>query len=64
VYCIRILGIKKLLLYAQRRKQTIKDYKRFLFIYYKHIADSTFSLISKIISLLAYSKQIRLSVGN
>jgi hypothetical protein len=31
---------------------------------HKYIADSTFSLISKMISLLAYSKHIAQSAGN
>jgi hypothetical protein len=64
VYCVRVLGVKKLLLLAQRSKQTIKDCKRFLSMQHKYIADSTFSLISEIISLLAYGKHIRLSAGN
>jgi hypothetical protein len=64
VYCVRVLGVKKLLLLAQRTKQTVKDRKRFLSMRHKYMVDSTFSLISEMISLLAYSKHIRLSAGN
>jgi hypothetical protein len=64
VYCVCVLGVEKLLLLGQYSKQIIEDCKRFLIMQHKYIADSTFSLISKIINLIVYSKYIRLSAGN
>jgi hypothetical protein len=64
VYCVRVLGVEKLLLSAQRSEQTVKDRERFLSMRHKYIADGTFSPISEMISLLAYSKHIGLSAGN
>ncbi|KAF2462627.1 uncharacterized protein BDR25DRAFT_248446, partial [Lindgomyces ingoldianus] len=45
-YCIRVLGVKKLLLLAKRSKQTNKDCKRFLAKKVKYLANSLYSLIS------------------
>jgi hypothetical protein len=64
VYCVRVLGVKKLLLLAQRSEQTVKDRERFLSMRHKYMADGTFSPMSKMISLLAYGKHIGLSAGN
>ncbi len=58
VYCVQVLALEKLLLGGQRNTQIEEDYNSFLATQHKHLADSTFSLISKIISLLAYSKHI------
>ncbi|KAF2462548.1 uncharacterized protein BDR25DRAFT_387856 [Lindgomyces ingoldianus] len=45
-YCIRVLGVKKLLPSAKRSKQTNKDRERFLAKRVKYLADSLYSLIS------------------
>jgi hypothetical protein len=63
-YCVQVLALEKLLLGGQRNTQTEQDRNRFLAAQYKHLADSTFSPISKMISMLAYSKYIRLTAGN
>ena len=39
VYCMRLLGVEKLLLAAQRNKQTDEDRKQFLQIRRQHLAD-------------------------
>jgi hypothetical protein len=63
-YYVQVLTLEKLLLGGQHNTQTEQDCNRFLAAQYKHLADSTFSLISKIISMLAYSKYIRLTASN
>jgi hypothetical protein len=64
VYYVRVLALEKLLLGGQRNTQTEQDRNCFLAARHKHLADSMFSLISKIISMLAYSKYIRLIASN
>jgi hypothetical protein len=64
VYCVQVLALEKLLLRGQRDTQTEQDYNCFLAAQHKHLADSTFSLISKMISMLAYGKYIRLTASN
>jgi hypothetical protein len=59
-----VLALEKLLLEGQRNTQTEQDCNYFLAAQYKHLADSIFSLISEIISMLAYSKYIRLTASN
>ena len=64
VYYMQVLALEKLLLGGQRDTQTEEDYNSFLATQHKQLADSTFSLISKMISMLAYSKHIRLTASN
>ena len=64
VYCVQVLTLEKLLLGGQRNTQIEEDRNSFLATQHKQLADSTFSLISKIISMLAYSKHIRLTASN
>ena len=64
VYCVQVLALEKLLLGGQRNTQIEEDYNSFLVTQYKQLADSTFSLISKIISMLVYSKHIKLTASN
>jgi hypothetical protein len=64
VYCVQVLALEKLLLGGQRDTQTEQDCNCFLAAQHKHLADSTFSPISKIISMLAYGKYIGLTASN
>jgi hypothetical protein len=64
VYCVQVLALEKLLLEGQRNMQIEQDYNCFLAAQYKYLVDSMFSLTSKIISMLAYSKYIRLTASN
>ena len=64
VYYMRMLSIEKLLLSACCNKQTNKDCKCFLEHREKYLANSLYSLISKVLSLLAYSKYIALAASN
>jgi hypothetical protein len=64
VYCVRVLGIEKLLLAGGCDDQTEADCEHFMKMREKYLADGLFSLISKIINLLAIGKHIRLNAGN
>jgi hypothetical protein len=64
VYCIRVLFTEALLPAAQREEQTDDNRNRFLKMRRQYLADRSYSLISKMLSLLAYSKYIRLNAGN
>jgi hypothetical protein len=64
VYYMRVLSVEKLLLSACCDKQTNKDCKRFLEHREKYLLDSLYSLISKALSLLAYSKYVALAASN
>jgi hypothetical protein len=59
-----VLRVEKLLPAAERDKQTEDKQDRFLDMRTKYLANSLYSLISKIISLLAYSKHAALNKGN
>ena len=64
VYCMRVLSVEKLLLSACCDKQTDKDRERFLEHREKYLANSSYSLMSEVLSLLAYSKYVALAAGN
>ena len=64
VYCMQVLALEKLLPGGQRDTQTEEDHNSFLATRHKQLADSTFSPISEIISMLAYSKHIGLTASN
>jgi predicted DNA-binding protein (UPF0251 family) len=64
VYCMQLLSVEKLLLAAQRDEQTDEDCKQFLQIRRQHLANSLYSLISKVLSLLAYGKFVAITASN
>ena len=64
VYCVRVLAAEKILLAAEREDQTEADRERFLAMRRQYLADSSYSLISIMLSLLAYSKHAALNEGN
>jgi hypothetical protein len=64
VYCMRVLGLEKLLLAAQRDEQTNEDRELFLQKRRQYLANSLYSLISEAISLLAYRKFVALTASN
>jgi hypothetical protein len=64
VYCVQVLSLETLLPVRGRDGQTKADCNNFIDICKKYLADSSFSLISKIINLLAIGKHIRLNAGN
>ncbi|KAI9882030.1 MAG: hypothetical protein M1823_006233, partial [Watsoniomyces obsoletus] len=64
IYCVRVLGVEKLLPAAQRDEQTDEDRERFLIMRRKFLADGSYSPMSEIINLLAYGKFVALNAGN
>jgi hypothetical protein len=61
---VRVITLEKLLLGLQRDTQTEQNCNHFLAMQHKYLADSTFTLISKMLSILAYGKYIRLIASN
>ena len=64
VYCTQVVRAARLLLGSQRDTQTEQDCDYFIEMRRKYLADGTFTLISKILSLLAYGKFISLTASN
>jgi len=64
VYCVRVLAVEKILPAAERDDQTKADRERFLELRKQYLADSSYSPISIMLSLLAYSKHAALNEGN
>ncbi|KAH8686641.1 hypothetical protein GQ44DRAFT_553877, partial [Phaeosphaeriaceae sp. PMI808] len=64
VYCVRVLGVEKLLPAAQRDEQSDEDRENFLSMRRRYLADGTYSPMSEMLSLLAYSKYIGMNEGN
>jgi hypothetical protein len=63
-YYMRVLSVEKLLPSARRKEQTNKDWQRFLQHRERYLANSSYSPISKVLSLLAYSKHVALAASN
>jgi hypothetical protein len=64
VYCCRVLGVEIILPKTFRRGETAEDDQRFLELRLKHLADSSFSPIAEMISLLAYSRYCAFNYAN
>jgi hypothetical protein len=64
VYCVRVLGLEKLLPMRQRNDQTEDDRQKFIEMREKYLADGSFSPMSEMINLLAMGKYIGLNAGN
>jgi hypothetical protein len=64
VYCVRVLGVEKLLPAAGRDEQEDDDRDRFRDMRKKYLADGSYSPMSEMINILAYSKQAALNEDN
>jgi hypothetical protein len=64
VYCVRVLGIGKLLPAGGRNDQTEADREHFMKMREQYLADGSFSPMSEMINLLAMGKHIGLNAGN
>ncbi len=64
VYYVRVLAAEKILPAVERNDQIKEDRERFLDIRKQYLADSLYSLISIMLSLLAYSKHAALNKSN
>jgi hypothetical protein len=64
VYCMRVLGVEKLLPMARRNDQIEEHRDQFLEMRRKFLSDGSYSPMSEMISLLAYSKHAAMNEGN
>ena len=64
VYCTRVLAVEIILPGEQRDAQGHEDDRRFRTLREEYLADGSYSVMSKMISILAYGKKIALSHGN
>jgi hypothetical protein len=64
VYCTRVLALEIILPSGAREAQDEADDRRFRQLRDEYLADGTYSVVSKMLSLLAYGKTIALSHSN
>ena len=64
VYCTRVIAASQLLLGSRRDTQTEQDCDYLMEMRHKYLVDGTFTLMSAMLSLLAYGKFIGLMAGN
>jgi hypothetical protein len=64
VYCIQVIAIEVILLSEEREDQGDKDDECFKRTRDDFLADGTYSIISKALSMLVYSKSIAMNYSN
>ena len=64
VYCMRVVGVEVILPVGEREEQGDEDDKRFRQVRDEYLADGTYSVMSKMLSLLAYGKSVAMSHNN
>jgi hypothetical protein len=64
VYCMRVIAVEVILPSEEREDQGDKDNKRFKRTRDDFLADSTYSVMSKALSILAYGKSIAMNHSN
>jgi hypothetical protein len=64
IYYVRILAIEIILPSIERDDQNEEDNKRFRQVRGEYLADGSYSVISKMLSMLAYSKHLAINHGN
>jgi hypothetical protein len=64
VYCMRVIAVEVILPSEEREDQGDEDDKRFKRTRDDFLADSTYSVMSKALSILAYSKSIAMNHSN
>ena len=64
VYCTRVIGVEVILPVSEREDQGDEDDKRFRRMRDEYLADGTYSVMSKMLSLLAYGKSVAMSHNN
>jgi hypothetical protein len=64
VYCIRVIVVEIVLLSEEREDQDDEDDKQFKQTRDNFLADGTYSVISKALSILAYGKSIAMNHSN
>jgi len=64
VYCVQVLAVEIILLSTEREDQNKEDDKHFRQVQGEYLADSLYSVISKMLSMLAYSKHLAMNHSN
>jgi hypothetical protein len=64
VYYVRMLAIEIILPSIERDNQNKEDDKRFRQVRGEYLADGSYSVISKILSMLAYGKHLAMNHSN
>lgn len=64
VYCVRVLAVEIILPSTEREDQNEEDDKRFRQVRGEYLADGSYSVMSKMLSMLAYSKHLAMNHSN
>jgi hypothetical protein len=64
IYYVCVLAIEIILLSTERDDQNKEDDKRFRQVRGEYLADGSYSMMSKMLSMLAYSKHLAINHGN
>jgi hypothetical protein len=64
IYCVRVLAVEIILPSIERDDQNKEDDKRFRQVRGEYLADGSYSVMSKMLSILAYSKHLAMNYGN
>ncbi|KAL1582106.1 hypothetical protein WHR41_09218 [Cladosporium halotolerans] len=64
VYCVRVLAVEIILPSTERDDQDEEDDKRFRQVRGDYLADGSYSVMSKMLSMLAYGKHLAMNHGN
>lgn len=64
VYYVRVLAVEIILPSTEREDQDKEDDKRFRQIREKYLANGSYSVISKMLSMLAYGGHLAINHGN
>jgi hypothetical protein len=64
VYYVRVLAVEIILPSIERDDQNKEDDKRFRQVRGEYLADGSYSVMSKMLSMLAYGKHLAMNHGN
>ncbi|KAM0704631.1 hypothetical protein Q7P35_006805 [Cladosporium inversicolor] len=64
VYCMRVLAVEIILLSTGREDQNKEDDRRFRQVRGEYLADGSYSVMSKMLSMLAYGKHLAMNHSN
>jgi hypothetical protein len=64
VYCVRVLPVEIILPSTEREDLNEEDDKRFKQVRGEYLADGSYSVMSKMLSMLAYGKHLAMNHGN
>jgi hypothetical protein len=64
VYCIQVIAVEIVLLLEEREDQDDEDDEQFKQTRDNFLADGTYSMMSKALSILAYGKSIAMNYSN